>query len=73
MSEDAIIDEVRAIRDAIAREHNYDLESIFRMLRQGEADSQVSHVTFPPKRLATPTRVEDTAQGGAADGASRRG
>ncbi len=54
MSEDAIIDEVRAIRDAIAREHNYDLDSIFRMLRQCQAESQESHVTFPPNRLTTP-------------------
>lgn len=29
MSQDPIIDEVRAIRDAIAKEYNYDLNSIF--------------------------------------------
>ncbi len=74
MSEDAIIDEVRAIRDAIAREHNYDLDSIFRMLRQREAGSEEPHVTFPPKRLATPTGTADAAQqSAAADGAPRRG
>ncbi len=49
MSRDAIIDEVRAIRDAIAREHNYDVDSIFRMLREHEATSGRPHVTLPPR------------------------
>ena len=39
MSRDPIIDEVRAIRDSIAREHNYDLDAVFRMLQQAEIDS----------------------------------
>ena len=50
MSRDPIIDEVRAIRDVIAREHNYDLDSIFRMLRRHES-SESRHVKLPPKRL----------------------
>lgn len=75
MSRDPIIDEVRAIRDAIAREHNYDLDSIFRMLRTREITSGRSHVTLPPRRLPVPTATEpeDAAQqGAAADVASRR-
>ena len=51
MSRDPIIDEVRSIRDAIAREHNYDLDSIFRMLRSHES-SKSPHVKLPPKRLS---------------------
>ena len=51
MSRDAIIDEVRTIRDAIAREHDYDLDSIFHALRDREAKSHRPHVTLPPKRL----------------------
>ena len=50
MSRDPIVDEVRAIRDVIAREHNYDLDSIFRMLRRQES-SKSPHVKLPPKRL----------------------
>ena len=49
MSRDPIIDEVRTIRDAIAREHNYDLDSIFRMLRSHES-SESPRVKLPPKR-----------------------
>ncbi|MEN9577368.1 MAG: hypothetical protein RJA70_377 [Pseudomonadota bacterium] len=47
MSRDPIIDEVRAIRNAIALEHGYDLESIFRMLKQMEAASPIRHVSAP--------------------------
>lgn len=39
MNKDLIIDEMRAIRDAIAREHNYDLDSIFQMLCETESKS----------------------------------
>ena len=49
MRRDPIIDEVRAIREDIAREHNYDLNSIFRMLRRRE--SSEGHVNLSPKRL----------------------
>ena len=52
MSRDPILDEVRAIRDSIAREHDYDLASIFRMLQQAERDSQVPHVSPPPPKVA---------------------
>ena len=50
MSGDPIIDEVRAIRDDIAREHNYNLSSIFEMLRRREAEG-TAHVKFFPQRL----------------------
>ena len=50
MSRDPIVDEVRAIREVIAREHNYDLDSIFRMLRRYES-SESTHVKLSPKRL----------------------
>lgn len=64
MSRDPIIDEVRAIRDAIAKEHNYDLDSIFRMLRSRETTSGRPHVTLSPRLLpvALSTESENTAQ-----------
>jgi hypothetical protein len=52
MSRDPILDEVRAIRDSIAREHDYDLASIFRMLQQAERDSALAHVSPPPPKVA---------------------
>ena len=51
MKRDPIVDEVRAIRDAIAREHNYDLDSILRMLRASEAKSGREHVSPPPPKV----------------------
>lgn len=64
MSLDPVIDEVRAIRDAIAREHNYDLDSIFRMLRARETTSGRLHVTLSPRPLpvAPPTKCDETTQ-----------
>jgi hypothetical protein len=69
MSRDPIVDEVRAIRDAIAREHNYDVDAIFHMLREREATSGRPHVTLPPRlsQAETPTGRADAAQQGAAE------
>ena len=44
MSRDPILDEVRTIREGIAKEHDYDLDSIFEMLRQSAASSGRAHV-----------------------------
>jgi hypothetical protein len=62
MSHDSVIDEVRATRDAIAREHNYDLDSIFRMLRTREAKSERLHVTFPPRPWPVATSAFSAAR-----------
>jgi len=63
MSDDPIIDEVRAIRDAIACEHDYDLDAIFRMLRAREATSPVLHVSLPPRswQVARPAEPKEVA------------
>lgn len=50
MIHDPIVDEVRAIREAIAREHNYDIDAIFEMLRRLEAASGRPHESPPPTR-----------------------
>lgn len=76
MSRDPILDEVRAIRDAIAREHNYDIDSIFRMHREQEAKSGRRYVTLSPKRPETTgerdTRSEATRRTDARVSADRR-
>ena len=48
MNKDPIVEEVRAVRDAIAREHNYDLDSIFHMLCEIKAHSGRTYVSPPP-------------------------
>ena len=49
MMHDPIIDEVRAIRDAIASEHNYDINAIFDTFRRMEAASGRPHESPPPR------------------------
>lgn len=72
MSHDALIDEVRAIRDAIAREHDYNLDSIFRMFRDREAKSRDPHVTLSPRGSPGSEPADAAQQGDATDGAARR-
>lgn len=52
MTLDPIIDDVRAIRDQLAREHDYDVEALFATLRALEASSEREHRTFPPQRVS---------------------
>jgi hypothetical protein len=50
-SRNPIVEEVRAVRDAIAKEFDYDIERIGRAMqaRQGKNDRPV--IRFPPKRI----------------------
>jgi hypothetical protein len=52
MSQDHIVDEVRATRDEIAREHGYDLKAIFDMLRRTAEESGREHVSPTPPVVA---------------------
>lgn len=51
MARDPIVEEVRAIRDAIAKEHGYDVKAYMRALQEDEAKSGRKIVTLPPRRL----------------------
>ena len=51
MTRDPIIEEVRSIRDAYAREHGYDVKAIVAALQQEEAKSGRRVISLPPKRL----------------------
>lgn len=67
MTRDAIVDEVRAIRDEIAKEYDYDVHALFAQLRRAEATGSTAHVSF-----VSHARLPATAhKGSAADGASR--
>ena len=63
MKKDPIVAEVRAIRDEIAREHDYDLDSIFRMLCEAEAVSTRVHVSPPSPRVEPMPKAAQLAIG----------
>jgi hypothetical protein len=72
MIRDPIVEQVRAARDAIAKEHDYDLASIFDALREMARKSGGERVRLPPRRT-TRHQYSGAAQPDiAADGASRR-
>jgi hypothetical protein len=52
MSRDLIVEEVRAARDAIARQHEYNLQAIFALLREMEAKERKQPVRLPPRELS---------------------
>lgn len=47
---DPIVDEIRHIRDAHAARFNYDLDAIFRDIKEQEKKSGRKFVSFPPRR-----------------------
>jgi hypothetical protein len=51
MWQDPVVEEVRAIRDAYAKQFNYDIEAIYRDLKAQEAQSGREVVSLPPKRI----------------------
>ena len=54
MIPDPIVEEVRALRDEIAKEHEYDIDSIFQTLQRLDSTSPVQHVSLPPRRVTEP-------------------
>lgn len=51
MHRDSILDEVRAIREAIAEEHGHDVKAIVATFQREDAASGVQTVSLPAKRL----------------------
>ncbi|XOF35474.1 MAG: hypothetical protein ACL93V_07430 [Candidatus Electrothrix sp. YB6] len=50
---DEIIAEVRAVKDALAAQHNYDLRSLFAAIKQGEAELEAAGVrVIPPPAMS---------------------
>lgn len=47
---DPVVEEIRAIRDAYAKQFNYDIEAICRDLKEQEVQSGRKLVSLPPKR-----------------------
>jgi hypothetical protein len=48
---DPIVEEVRKVRDAHAKQFNYDLKAIYSDLKQREQGSGRRYVSLAPKRL----------------------
>jgi len=53
---DPIVDEVRRVRDAHAAVFNYDLDAIFRDIKEQEKKSGLKFVSYPPRRTG-PNRL----------------
>jgi len=56
---DPIVDEVRRIRDAHAAKFNYDLDAIFRDIKEQEKMSGLKFVSYPPRRIE-PNSIQPT-------------
>jgi hypothetical protein len=57
---DPIVDEVRRVRDAHAARFNYDLEAIFRDIKEQEKKSGRQFVSFAPRRVEPNTALPPT-------------
>jgi hypothetical protein len=55
MIDDPIVTEVRKVRDRHAAKFNYDLDAIYRDLKQKEKLSGRSYVRFPPRLYEPPS------------------
>jgi hypothetical protein len=55
---DPIVDEVRQVRDAHASRFNYDLDAIFRDIKEKEKTSGREFRSFPPRGADSPQTPE---------------
>jgi hypothetical protein len=53
MWEDPVVEAVREVRDGHAAQFDYDLQAIYRALKEEEAQSGHKFVRLPPKRIET--------------------
>jgi hypothetical protein len=59
MELDSVLEEVRAIRDQIAREHDYDIDSIFQAFREVERATGQECAILAPRLVAEQTFPAD--------------
>ena len=52
---DPVIAEVRAVRDGIAAQFNYDVGAIFERIREMQDESGCEYVNYPARRVAEGT------------------
>ena len=51
MSKDPIVEEVRAIRDAYAKQFDYDIDAIYQDIKKQETNTGRKYISLPPKRI----------------------
>ena len=56
MTRDPIVEKVRAIREAFAREHGYDVKAIVQALQREERESGRRLVSLQPKKVPAKQR-----------------
>lgn len=66
VDDDPIVAEIRAIREAHAKQFNYDLRAIVADLKRQERESGEVYVSYPPNRVSPPlpTNVDVPNLGG---------
>jgi hypothetical protein len=63
MRDDPIVAEVRAIRDKLAAECGYDINEIFRRVREQQAKSGLNYVHYPARRMTPPDEAREPHRG----------
>lgn len=65
MERDPIIEEIHAIREAFAKDHNYDLTAMVATFQRHQHESGREVVSFSPRQLSTNALrpAEDTSAG----------
>ncbi len=61
MWRDEIVEEIHRIREEYAKQFNYDLDAIYRDLKEKERRSGREYVSLPPKRI-NPAKVGPTSK-----------
>ena len=52
MARDEIVEEIRRIRDTLAKTHGYDVKKFVRAIQRDEVKHGRKLVTLPPRRIA---------------------
>ena len=58
---DPIVDEARRVRDAHAAKFNYDLDAIFKDIKEQEKKSGLKFESYPPRRVEPKPATQPTA------------
>ena len=62
MRDDPIVAEVRKVREQHASQFNFDLQAIYRNLKEREKRSERTFVSYPARPVVPPASAEDAGQ-----------
>ena len=60
MWRDPIVEEIRAIRDSYAKQFNYNLDAIYRDLKEQQEKNDLRCISLPPRRVKYANNVSKT-------------